>query len=69
MTLESLLHEARGRGLDGLTLYRTKNGQWQAGSRWGTNGWAVRIADEPAEAIADALGGEGYLAEDLGAFG
>ena len=52
----ALLVEAAQRGLDGLTLFPSGHGRWQASTRWrGSDGWFVQIADTPDQAIALAL--------------
>jgi hypothetical protein len=58
MRLEELLREVSGpaSGLDGLTLWRTNDGQWQASARrQGSSGFVVEIRPDIADAIDAVL--------------
>lgn len=44
-------------GLAGLTLWRTRDGRWQASTTRDRVSWRVAIRDDPGEAVAAVLTG------------
>lgn len=58
-TLPAAIDEAAAsRRFNGLTLYVTKDGRWQAGLRRGADvtTWTVEIADTPSAALEKLFG-------------
>lgn len=57
ITLATELRKAQENGLNGLTLFRTPKGRWQASERSAATGtsWAVFTADDPVDALLAVL--------------
>lgn len=55
-TVDTLIQEAAARGLKGVTLYATQDGEWQAATTPDRQSWTVTIDADPAVALRKALG-------------
>jgi hypothetical protein len=54
-TLDQQLAEAVKSGLQGITLFSTRDGRWQASTTTDRLGWSVTIDPDPIAAVRIAL--------------
>jgi len=69
VSLDDKIRSAAESGAAGFTIWPTPDGRWQAGVLRG-DGWRVRIASGPTNALDQALADEPEaLTQDEGIFG
>ena len=51
MTAETLITEAARSGLQGLTLFKTQGGEWQASITQDRDSWTIALDADPLVAI------------------
>ena len=71
MTIPEALKEAASRGLRGLTIWPTQDGQWQASVTYDGTGWRCETHADPVTALERALGASAVsgIATDEDIFG